>query len=353
MLKKLDDSYACISIITKKKSDTLIGMIGIIIGLFGDLPYFFKLFLIVFILALLRSLYVEAKNMHKTLKEKHLPIMIIVGKSEEEYNSMISDVLFTMDKYGFKERSFQEDFDVSRDNWLIRKENGLSENEHEWEELVFSFKNKINRLSEKLKGRKVFHIFFNGPSVLAMGMGASIGTKYEIVLHHHQTGVEKTPYLPQINFYSKGDSNLEGSQELKSKIEGPNQYIQIQEQEVGFPSAMVSICIGSRDPAYNIKRIAELCQIPVSLIHLRNKSGNISINANWIRVTQEVASSILKISSEKNTENVELYMNIPTIIAFALGMAVGTQSPISLFNWFSDSKDYHCVLKLNQLCKYR
>lgn len=291
--------------------------------------------------------------MHKTFKEKHLPIVIIIGKSEEEYNSMISDVLFTMDEYGFSEGSFKEDFDVSRDNWLIRKENGLSENEHEWEELVFSFKNKINRLSEKLKGRKVFHIFFNGPSVLAMGMGASIGTKHEIVLHHHQTGVEKTPYLPLIDFYSKSDSNLEGSQELKSIIEGPNQYIQIQEQKLGFSSAMVSICIGSRDPAGNIEKISELRQNPVSLIHLRNKLGNLPINANWIRVTQEVANYILKLSSNKNTENIELYMNVPAIIAFALGMAVGTQSPISLFNWFSDSKDYHFVLKLNQLWKYR
>lgn len=353
VLKKFDDFFGCISIIAKKKSDTLIGMIGITLGLFGDLPYILKLFLILFILALLRSLYIEAKNMLKTLKEKHLPIVIIVGKSEEEYNSMISDVLFTMNKYGFNESSFQDDFDVSRDNWLIRKENGLSDNEREWEELVFTFKNKIHRLSEKLKGRKVFHIFINGPSVLAMGIGASIGTKYETVLYHHQTGVGDTPYLPQINFYSKDDSNLEGSQELKSQIEGPNQFIEVQEQKVGFPSALVSISIGTRDPAGSVERISELRQKPVSLIHLRNKSGNLPINADWIRATQEVASYILKLSSEKNTENAELYMNVPAIIAFALGMAVGTQSSISLFNWFSDSKDYHCVLKLNQLCMYR
>ncbi|AKB32506.1 hypothetical protein MSSIH_1816 [Methanosarcina siciliae HI350] len=353
MLKRLYDFYECTSIIAKRKYDTLIGLFGLTLALFGNFHYIFKLFVVIVILVLLQNRYVEAKKTLKTFEEKHLPIMILVGKSEEEYNSMVSDILFTMNEYGFDESSFHEDFEINRDSWLIRKENNLSYNDDDWEDLVVTFKNKIYRLSEKLKGRKVFHIFFNGPSVLAMGMGASIGTKHEIVLHHYQTGAGNTPYLPLIDFYSKGDSNLEGSLELKSKIEGPNQYIQIQEQKMGFPSAMVSICIGSRDPAGNIERISKLRQSPVSLIHLRNKLGNLPINANWVRATQEVANYLLKLSSDKNTENIELYMNMPAIIAFALGMAVGTQSPISLYNWFSDSKDYHCVLKLNQLCKYK
>ena len=347
---EFDEIREFIQIVIQKKRDALGGVIAILICLFGNLPFIFKVFLILIVTFLLVGIFQEAMKIQKTYKEKHVPIVIVAGRKYDGFSSTISSVLEVMNEYRFDEKSYLEDFDLSREDWTIFREGDLPQNSQEWEKVVHTFETKINRVSEKLKGRKVFHIFLNCPAILAMGMGAIVGTKCEVILHHYAPGAGKVSYHPLIDFYSMCEFSTEGLHTLKSRVNPPYEYIYTEGHISESASLWISIFLAGHDPKGDVEKVVEKLPNPVSVIHLRSKmEGTIPLDANWIQITKEVATELLNVVSKKEVQDVTICLSSPLIIAFALGMAVGTQSPITLKSWFSNSNEYHSVLCLNKL----
>jgi hypothetical protein len=203
--------------------------------------------------------------------------------------------------------------------------------------VVHNFEKKITRLSEKLKGRKVFHIFLNCPAVLAMGMGAIIGTKCVSCSPSLCTQCRFLLFHPLIDFYSMCESSTEGIHTLKSRVNLPYKYIYT-EGQISEPSNLwISIYLAGHDPKGDVEKVVGRLPSPVSIIHLRSKiEGTIPLDANWLQISKEIATELLNAVSKKEVIDVTICLSSPLIIAFALGMAVGTQSPITLKNWFSE-----------------
>jgi hypothetical protein len=103
-----------LSYIITKKRDTILGILGIIIGLFSELPTPVTIFLIIILTILLWGLFKETMSIRKIFKEKHIPLMVLAGRNDDEYAAMVSDVLHAMKKYGFEKHSFEDDFNVHR-----------------------------------------------------------------------------------------------------------------------------------------------------------------------------------------------------------------------------------------------
>lgn len=344
---KRDEVWEFIQILVQKKRDALGGVIAIVIGLFGNLPFILEAVLVVVVFFLLSGIFQEAKAIQKTYKEKHFPMVIVAGTTHEEFNSTVFSVLEVMKQYRFEEKDYLEDFDFSREDWTVFREGSLRESK-EWENLVHVFEKKIIRASEKLKGKKIFHIFFRGPSILAMGMGAIIGTKCELVLHQHTPGAGSNLYQPLIDFYSMCDSSTEGTHTLKSRVDTPYEYITV-EGNVSEPSSVwISIWLSSHDPKGDVEKAVEKISDPVSVLHLRSKyGGTLPTTIDWTKISKEVVTEILNTVSRKDVKDVKICLSSPAIIAFALGMAVGTHSPVTLNNWFGS--EYVPVLQLNKL----
>ena len=314
------------------------------------LSMYLKIVLCIIFLIILIDLFRTANTARKVFQEKHIPIVVAVGSSDDEVRAMVNDVLDSMNEYHFDERTFEDDFLVCRSDWLVERKSSLSGDPNEWRGLVHRFRDKIVRLSAmpKLRGKKVFHLFLMCPSALAMGMGPVIGTNYEVVLHHLQRGTESAhPYLPLIDFRKKSDS-YSGLHGIKSKATLPYKYISVEAPETFTDVLPISLHLSAHDPRSDVDKLAS--DRSLSAVHIRNTYGNtLPVDADWLRVANEVAAVLLGLSSRPEVEKIELYQSCPIIIAFAVGMALGTHAGIEVFQWDGREKRYYPVLRLNTL----
>ncbi len=343
-------------IIIHKKYEFIVGLLGLLVYLLTDIHYAGKIAILIVSLGAVGLMVKDAQKTINLAKEKHIPLMAIVGKNDYECNSMISSVLQAMGEHGFDEETFKKEYGLKSDDWIIKGESFLSENPNDWKKLVHRFEDKLNRLEEKLKGHKVYHIFLQCPVVLATGMGAIMGTKYEVVLYQYSPGMGKSPYHPFIDFHSIRESNPEGVHILKSRVNPANNFFDIIEGCTGFPDMVISIFAAGHDPKGDVEKAVEVetCKKSYSLIHLRSKTeGTLPKDADWMRISQELATNVLNQVSRKDIKSTKLCISAPVIIGFALGMAVGTHSPVSLCNWFNDKQRYYTVLTLNKLNRQR
>ncbi|HID08341.1 MAG TPA: SAVED domain-containing protein, partial [Armatimonadetes bacterium] len=164
--------------------------------------------------------------MYRKWRHKHVPIVIAVGRSDDEVKAMVHDALQTMRGYYFDEDAFRREFDVERDDWLIKRESALGDNATEWENVVKNVLRAVNRILARLPGGKTFHIFINAPACLAMGIGAALGTRYELVLHHYQPGTQQL-YHPVIDFHARRSFTPEGVHVLMTRVCGELKFVEI------------------------------------------------------------------------------------------------------------------------------
>ena len=322
------------------------------------LATYLKIVLCIFFLIILVDLFRTANTARKVFQEKHIPIVVAVAKSDDEVRgddevrSMINDVLDSMDEYHFDEKTFgDKPFYVCRSDWLVERRSSLSDDPDEWTGLVHRFRDRIVRLSAMpgLRGRKVFHLFFMCPATLAMGFGAVTGIYYEVVLHHFQRGTGSPhPYLPLIDFRKKSDSHSGGLHGIKSKATLPYEYISVEAPETLKDVLPISLHLSGHDPMGNVDKLAS--DRSLSAVHIRNTYGNtLPVDADWVRVANEVADVLLGLSSRHEVETIELYQSCPVIIAFVVGMALGTHARIWVFQWDGREKRYYPVFRLNTL----
>jgi hypothetical protein len=229
------------------------------ISLENPISMYLKIILCIIFLIILIYLIIDVKTAIKLFAEKHIPIVVAVGRSDDDVSAMVSDVLDSMNEYNFDERTFEDNIHITRDNWLVERKSPLPDDPGEWVSFVHRFEDKIVRLSAMpgLRGRKVFHLFLKCPSALAMGLGAVTGIYQETVLHHLQPGTGSAhPYLPLIDFSARSDFSRGGIHDIKSKMTRPHEYISLETPETLTNVLPVSLHLSGHDPESEVDKLA-------------------------------------------------------------------------------------------------
>ncbi len=278
--------------------------------------------------------------------------MLIVGRNQDGYRSMKRDVSFIMKKtnydqqqYGFAWQIDYQDIEIYQDSRLPL------DNPNAWQALVQLFNQKMEHLDVKLPNRTVFHLFLNCPAVLALGLGARSDVHHEVILGTTQRGVADSPYTPVLDLSLatiKKFSTI-GIRIIKQKPEKPYQFISTtipQPEILKDKQILVQVYLAGHDPSGDIKRMATKNDWP--LVEINKSQPALPIGGEtWLRAAQEVGSVLLELASQ--VERIHLCWSAPVALAFGVGMALGTHSPITLYQWNPADSTYYPVLNLETL----
>jgi hypothetical protein len=87
----------------------------------------------------------------------------------------------------------------------------------------------------------------------------------------------------------------------------------------------------------------------MAAMHLRNTYGGVlATGDDWLHVEQEVASVLLELVGG-GVSRVHLCLSSPVVLAFGIGMALGAQSPVTVYHWFAGTQEFRAVLDLERL----
>jgi hypothetical protein len=108
---------------------------------------------------------------------------------------------------------------------------------------------------------------------------------------------------------------------------------------------LVALKLAGHSPAPYVQKEAESRNLACAIID-NNYNNTLNVE-DWFQAAQEVASVLLQFLDK--TSEIEIYASCPNALAFAIGMALGDQSSVSIFHLFASDDDYKFVLKLNEL----
>jgi len=319
--------------ISKKKIDSLVNIIALALALYYIHVLWLKIILTLFIVF---SLYRISQSVMMIQKEKNIPLAVVVYGDETIRDAFIDDCLQEMEKIGFDEASYRS-LGIDRDDWCISHPGDLSPNPEEWKRVVREFQRKINLIRAKLKGPEFFHIFLKCRTGLAFGLGAAIGTWHNVVIYQEIDG----KFKPVI--YLDNKLNHHKTHDIKTHPKSYD-FIKFEIPENITSPTLVSLNLSSHGPTEYI--IKEAKKRNLSCVIIENTYNNTLSEEDWFKPAQEVASVLLDLL--KRAE-LEIYFSCPNAIAFAIGMALGDQSPAKIFQWFPKDNTYKFVLKLNEL----
>jgi hypothetical protein len=339
-----------------KWEETLAILGGITTVLAGGLPVWMRLmWLGVSGLLLLRVLSAFRRTV-LLLKEKHVPLVVLVGRDPDTARAMWGDVQRVMARWGFDEERYRREFDVEREDVFLHHAAPLPpDRPDEWLGVVRDFRHRIERVSRKLPGRRVFHVFINGPISLAVGLGASIGTMYEVVVHQWFPGAGDYPYYPVVDFYALSRTNPRGVHYLEDPVEGEFRYA----QGAGYPGDKRELYIAlwmARDdprPAVNAlvrqKPLEEAQRIGRWDIMRKPPGQTLETGDDWILCAREILTLIHRPISEAHRDRVHLFLSAPIALAFALGMGLEHFLRVTIYSWWPQTQQYYPVLDLERL----
>lgn len=349
MLKR---SWDVVRYLFLNRVDTLLGLLAAALAVEATRHTWVTYFAGALLLVLLVRVIFEVYRTVEKFRTKHLPLLIIAGRDDDEVRAMWNDVKERMKSYQFDPSFYEKQFEISNEEWFVHHEADLGKAPREWINFVHRAEQRVIKLSAKLQGRKVFHLFLNGPAALFVGVGAALGTKYEVVIHHNELGTDGLPYFPIIGFNAETSPLTEGKHAAKTRVEPPFQFLDVRFPASYSPTVLVSLALAAHPPTAWVEKASNAKNI--SAVFINNTYHNtLPLGADWKRAAQEVASSLLRLTETKEVELIDVYLSMPVPLAFATGMALGLQSNFRIFNWFSKDTDYFPVLTLNELRRPR
>ena len=286
------------------------------------------------------------KKSLKLYREKHLPIVIAVGCSDDEFRGMVRDAMQSMTAYNFSEAAFARDYDLSREDFTIHRDEALPADPHTWRRLALRARRQVSSLNGRVPGRKVFHFFLRAPIGFAIGFGACLGTKYEIVFHHYQPGASDACYTPLIELTSATVPG-HGAHILKTRVDGPLKLIRTERADRTSDKVYAAIGLAGHDPA-PVKAMAATDEAGFIDITSEYK-GTVPLNADWLRLAREINTVLLEALSGGDGLELHIFPAVPLPLAFTIGMGLDTRSPVRVHQWHAPEKIYREVFKLNEL----
>lgn len=338
-----------LSLVWRWKWEGIVAIVGLFLAVIAGEPnasYVLLITAAVFIIVLLFDIRGGIKEARSFLRVKHIPIVVIVGKGDDARRAMLNDVFATVAPFGFDEECFAKDLNIFRDDLIVHRVEALPPQTEAWAELARLFESKINRLAARLRGQRVYHIFLNCPVALALGLGAMLRTLYEVVLYQYQPGTQP-PYVPVVDFYALSQESGPGTALLHEPVT-EHRFTAVEEADQLTSRTFVSVHLFSRDPRADVEKLAQ--DQNAAGVHIRNTYGSsLSPTDDWLTVAREIQTIVRDLMSRPEVKRQELSLSSYLPLAFAIGMALGTQYPITVHSWYSTDQEFKPVLELNRL----
>lgn len=285
----------------------------------------------------------------KLQKEKKVPFLIVIGKTVAQQRDTRHQVETALENHKINLPGLKKTYGLVSDDWIYYQENILPSDSEAWSKIITKIENQFWRLSERIYGRKVYQIFINGPAALAMGLGATIGSRTEFTLFHFMPGTGVDPYHNVIDF--SPDEQSQGSHILKTRV---SEYKRIKTKgidEIGFnlkTEVLVSIHLAGHNPTGDVERRAKETGLPHVVIGSIYQ-GTIPLEDDWILLSQEIDSVLLGIAGLEGINRLHLFISMPLPIAFAVGSALGKFVRATVYNYSPKEQKYFEAIYLEQL----
>jgi hypothetical protein len=285
---------------------------------------------------------------HKLQKEKNVPFLIVVGKPKNEYRDTLNEVELAWMHYQLNVELIKKTFRLHQEDWTYYREQKLSSKPKEWHDTLIEIGEKFWSMAANLPGRKAYHFIMNGPASLALALGATIGSRNAFVFYHYMAGTGNSSYHKVVDFSDKNIS--EGTHRLKTRI-AEFQYVQIfgvENISRNRSEVLVAIHLAGHNPIGDVEARSKETGLP--MITIQSKfAGTIPLDADWIRLSQEVATVLLNLSGNANIQRMHLFLSMPIPIAFCVGAALGKFVRATVYNSYGRAGEYFEVFRLEEL----
>jgi hypothetical protein len=272
----------------------------------------------------------------------HIPIIIAVGCLKEEFQGMVRDAHDAMKPYDPAEPAYRS---LHEDDYCIYQSEWLKPDVKDWKDVVMRLRRLIAGLHRRVPAPVVYHFFIRSSMSLPIGLGAILGAKQEVILHHHQKG-SVNPYVPVIDL-SGGGEQYEAARIIRTPAREKPQYISAQGLENAKGKIFVSIALAERKPT-GVDKLARAAR--ARLVEIQPKfDGTIPKDADWRRLAREVNTVLLSLVGGGRCEEMHLFPAAPVPIAFATGIGLDTRSRVFVHQWYAPDSAYHEVLRLHEL----
>jgi hypothetical protein len=299
------------------------------------------------VIAVVVYLVISFRRALELTRLKHLPVIIAIGCSDEEYRGLVRDAINVLHDDGFDSESFERRFALVREDFTMHIERRLSADRDEWQSLVRRVQGMVATLHSRIPGREVFHFFLRGPGCFAIGLGAALGTKNECIFHHYQPGAGQNSYHPVLKLTAESGTD-EGLHILKTRLAlNDLKHVQVTGLDGAGPKVYVGLGLAGHQPA----PVRELAQRDdASFVEIRSVySGTIPLTADWLRIVREINSVLLELLGNSSVRELHLFPALPLPIAFGVGMGIDTRSKVHVNQWNFERSEYDEVLRLNEL----
>ena len=271
---------------------------------------------------------------HSGAAVQHVPLLNIIRHDQAEDEDNVRQVLAYMD--GLDLPAYQPPADES--DWILRHKAALGPAPEQWMPLCRQFRDNVQRLT-CTRDHPVFHVFFKGPAALALAMGATLGTRHPLRLHHRQAGA----YHPVMDF-STGAALMR----LKRRLDGDYDYLTVREPACWTADTVVALRLIAASPASFVSAILDEKQTAMVVVDNRYEDV-LTWDMDWAQVAHEAADVVRKTLNQVPVRQVHLSFGCPVVLAFALGMALDFKSAVRVYHWFAEQEAYQPVAQLNKL----
>lgn len=332
------------SMVLDDKKEIIVSLAGAIATLFMNPPRIVMWIQRATILGIATLLIFAMKDMWNIIRKKHIPIIIDVGDDIEYVDSMRKTVYAHMRRCKFNPHIYFRQLKIKEQYITIHEDDYLSSHTKDWFGIVEEYTEHLHYFNTNLEGLRNFHIFMKCPVALTVGLGAVTGTNNAVALYHHSDG----HYKRVINLLNDEKTAPMGTHILKNRVTQPFEYIEVNEPKKKTSHLFISLGLASHPPLSDVIRLAE--SKSVDILNITNKyNSTLSTDKDWLLAAREVLTEIMRWISEKNVTKVVLCISAPLPLAFAIGMGLGRQSPITVCQWFAKESKYYPVLELNKL----
>lgn len=282
--------------------------------------------------------------------ERHVPLLVVVGKPAATADSNWQDVLRTMEQWNFSPDHLQRDYGVGQAELLIHQEAGLpNDNAARWIDFARQFQARLEQLCARVPGRRTFHLFVNGATALGVGLGAAMGTLFQVIVYQWFP-----EYYPVVDFYTLAKRNPRGVHFLEEPVSREFQFVHVEGDPADAAEVYVSLQLSGPDPrkavAALVGRQEENTGQRRGTVHItRREERLLNPQDDWILCAREILTALHRIVSTANRERVHLFLSAPVAMGVALGLGLKYFRPVTVWNWSPPEQQHYPVLPLERL----
>lgn len=304
--------------------NTLPGAIGLLALLSGITLYFHRAY----------------RTTNWILSVKHVPIVIVVGQSREAAEATLEKAKETISRVtGFNRfKQLEKSFNVRYRDLIVHRKRRLTPDRSEWNEFIEDGQRQICRFTDRIPGDKQYHVFIYGPASLALGFGATFGSKHRIIAYQFID----SEYQPVLDL-------SHDIRRIKATRDGGNQYVQTEIPATLSENTAITFDLASHPVTGDTSSYLESIGSKMPIVEVKNMYGGNFKEPDWSGLVQEIYNLLTLISATKEVKLIHLFQSMPVALAFGVGAALGTFTPITLYNWETQQLTYHPVLELHEI----